>query len=352
MTETAYCDTVAVQLLRTLPPEENLREFEQRMTRLIMSPAMKDGIGSLELLLERPAEEVDEQLAYNTFIALATYYRHMKDPRKLDDLFQHCGPRFRNHPSFHHFDLLRYVGADLGVNWSAVLQRARDNCACGSPGSYHLFADLTVYHFEHCEEGNVDPETRKKWLSLAEEAVEKARAQEDYPKFRCTQGRLLSLLGRFEEAERLIQSAIDREPSSQTDYVLRIGSYQYSLLMVQERRQITRMKEEMDACVRWMEAEHSKIQDSLLKNIEYLGLFAGIVSFVIGSLSLAGSAAGTSFSGAAGLILVLFGALLGTFSGFTFMLHGLRERRWVAPVIVFAVAALILTGGLILCFNV
>lgn len=52
-------------------------------------------------------------------------------------------------------------------------------------------------------------------------------------------------------------------------------------------------------------------RESLTKNMEFLGLFAGIVSFTSGSISISVAVAERSVLGAAGLIVVLMGALLG-----------------------------------------
>lgn len=367
------CRTRAYQLLDALPDESDIHQFEHAITKMIMSEASLELIRSLEDLLELPPEEVGDPIAYRAFVALGIYHRHMKDRARLETLLDRFEPRFHHnvrHPSFEHFYLLRYVNAPLGDSWESILLRAKEDCASGTAGSFHLFAELIVYHFEHMEDQPDGAALRAKWLPQAQEALAQAISKKQYPKFYCTQGRLYTLIGCFDEAERLIQQAIDLEPSAQQDYILRIGNYQYYLLMAQESRQLSRMKAQMEQYSETLQAEtgkiqdslsknsealqaeNRKIQDSLIKNIEYLGLFAGIVSFVIGSLTLAGTLTGDSFLGVAGLIVVLFGVLLGVFSGFTLMLHGFKEKRWVAPVLVFAVSVIILLGGLYLCSNV
>ena len=103
-----------------------------------------------------------------------------------------------------------------------------------------------------------------------------------------------------------------------------------------------------------MESKQALLEEdtrsSLTKNMEFLGLFAGIVSFTIGGVSIAGAMADRSLVGAAGLIVVLMGALLGVFAGFGIILHGYRGEKSRRNLLVFALGAVITAAGVFLCF--
>ena len=104
-------------------------------------------------------------------------------------------------------------------------------------------------------------------------------------------------------------------------------------------------------------------KESMTKNMEFLGLFSGIVSFTIGSLSITGAIAEQSIKHAAGLIVVLMGALMCVFAAFGMILHGFHavrknqntqryERKFIhRHLIVFALGILVVMGGILFCLS-
>ena len=109
-----------------------------------------------------------------------------------------------------------------------------------------------------------------------------------------------------------------------------------------------------------MEAQE---KETMAKNMEFLGLFSGIVSFTIGSLSISGAIAEQSIRHAAGLIVVLMGALMCVFAAFGIILHGFHkvkiakktqkyERSFICRhLVVFALGALVVAGGILFCMS-
>ena len=95
-----------------------------------------------------------------------------------------------------------------------------------------------------------------------------------------------------------------------------------------------------------------EINGSLMRNLEYLGIFAGIISFTIGSLSLANGASKYSLIGAGALILILFGALVGTYGLFDIIIHGYKRKERKKYGIVLICTLLLILGGFLICWNI
>ena len=94
-----------------------------------------------------------------------------------------------------------------------------------------------------------------------------------------------------------------------------------------------------------------KLSSSTVKNLEFLGLFAGIVSFTIGGVNIASNASAFSFQGAAGLLIVLLGALLEVFCGFGIILHGWVPEKRSRNLVVLVFGLLMIALGLVLCIR-
>ena len=130
---------------------------------------------------------------------------------------------------------------------------------------------------------------------------------------------------------------------------MRVNQYQIYLQQTKSMMVLEQTDSELNQKIQEFESiiEHQS-KESLVKNMEYLGLFAGIISFTIGSIGIATSVAGQSLIAAAGLIIVLMGALLCVFSGFGFILHGINKKT-IRNLIVFIMGVLIIWGGLHFC---
>jgi hypothetical protein len=87
-----------------------------------------------------------------------------------------------------------------------------------------------------------------------------------------------------------------------------------------------------------------------MRNLEYLGIFSGIISFTMGAINISSALASVSFVGAAALIVVLFGVLVGVFAMFDLIIHGYKRENKVLYIIVFAVVLITVVGGFGVCF--
>jgi len=383
-----------LEILRGLGDERS-RAYEKQVTRLAATEQDREFENWLdELMAPSDAETAEEErVAFAAFAVQVTRLRRLRSNTEEKQLMERHRDRFIEHPFYHHLWLMCLLGNDPAGQYEDVLQLARDNCirmAVGGErahaGVYHALATAVADIFEALEFSDSQPE--KKWLKRGEEAVREALETEGYPRFYCTKARLEALNGRCEEALRDIETAIDLEDPALMDYTLRIGEYRMYGQRIRDKlyhqdvmgtvqrkmEEVQRLKQTLETAQREMEHQQremaqkqekmsrkqekiaqsqtdleEKLQNTLTKNMEFLGLFAGIVSFTIGGIGIADSVTKASLSAAAGLIIVLMGALLGLFAGFGIILHGYAGEPGKRNQKVLGLGILITTAGVLLC---
>lgn len=324
----------------------------------------------------------EEKIAFAAFAVAINYERLQKNPREEGELLETYrelfGKKRRSstsagqyeHVYFFHLDVLYRMDLAVGGNDAFLmdlLADAKTNSVNLSKnyGSHHAFAETTALVFENAsaqlrEKLETAPE---RWLEDAKTSAIKAIAQDEgYAKFYCTYGRLQALSGELEESIKSINKAIALEKNTRTDYSIRIGQYTSYYQQFRAQQKLRVQEEAMARQMREMRlAMEAGEKESLAKNMEFLGLFSGIVSFTIGSLTITGAIAQQSIQHAAGLIVVLLGALMCVFAAFGMILHGFHavrinqktqrfERVFIyRHLVVFALGVLIVAGGIVFC---
>lgn len=342
-------------------PEEHMRGYEKQIVVLSQKYEQDVVQEAMEHLLGNKTET--DPVRYAAYCTLHTLHRRLRDKEKLRVLrFQH-EKEFQEHPSALHFQLLSYVDLGEEIEGESVLIQAVESAGRmrGSAGAEHLTADLVVRFYKSNPHLRDTPRGRE-WMSTGLQAVERAIANDSYAKFHYTKARLLSMSGQYDRALHELQIAQDLEDSSRRDYALRMATYLTEANRIEGLQRSAEMEEELmrhtanldakqQTAERNIAEQMGKLDDSSVKNLEFLGLFAGIISFTIGGISIVASASQFSFTGAAGLLVVLMGTLLEVFCGFGVILHGLgktpenRQRNLV--VCIFGVVMIAL--GLALC---
>lgn len=379
-----------------LPGEEN-RAYEIAIAGfardwadfIIKKETEEDADPPVRQLLPKPGQQLcygtdEEKIAFAAFAVAINYERLQKNPREEGELLETYreifGKKLRvntpaekyEHIFFFHLDVLYRMDMAVGSN-DAFLMKLLIDAKTNSinltknHGGQHAFAETVALVFENASIGlreqlNAAPE---RWLEDAKTSAIKAIAQdESYAKYYCTCGRIQALCGEIEEAIKNVNLAIALEKNTRTDYSIRIGQYSsyYQQFRAQQKLQIQEeaLASQMHEMRLAMEAQE---KESMAKNMEFLGLFSGIVSFTIGSLSISGAIAEQSIKHAAGLIVVLMGALMCVFAAFGIILHGFHmvkrdkktqkfERSFMyRHLIVFALGALVVTGGILFCMS-
>ena len=398
-------------------PEQTEREFETKVTKfgtnwdnsLFYKTETKDGkkvtVPGIVLQLIEPATKADitpeaYKLAFNAFCVLANFARRGENLSQLQEADKKYGPLFANEPFLLHLRLCREIKeleAFRRRDWTAarlseMINNARINMQnlrgdvytekepnAGNVGSAHILAETILLAFEKCPD--LLDQIAMSTASLLEEALEVIeivhRKDPIYAKFYCTHGRLLAVAGKFEDALYNLNIAIDKEDSSKADYPIRVSKYTSYIHQIRAQQQAESNRQfadkQLENAVQILEeqAESARTQndeqltllakdieeknkDSTTKSMEFLGLFSGIVSFTIGTISISTEIDKFSAKYIAGLIVVLMGALMAVFAGFGIILHGTNVRKADGRkdrrnLLVLLMGIAIVIGGYVLC---
>jgi hypothetical protein len=227
----------------------------------------------------------------------------------------------------------------------------------GNIGADHAFAETILLVFENAPElmEHLTERRKEKLLQEALDTMVVVHNKDDYAKFFCTHARLFAVAGKYDEAQEYLNIAIDKEDNTKSDYPIRVGRYLTYLQQVrtQQNAEINKMlaDEQLHKVVKTLE---DQTRDTNTKSMEFLGLFSGIVSFTIGSISISGEIDKFTANQVAGLIVVLMGALMGVFAGFGIILHGadMRKRnnyKGLRNLLVLLIGIGVVIGGLYIC---
>lgn len=343
---------------------------------------------ALMQLLPKPGQQLvygtdEEKIAFAAFAVAINYERLHKNPKEEGQLLETYREFFGKkagsgasekyeHVFFFHLDVLYRMDLAAGNSDAFLMQLLEDSKINSinlskNYGGHHAFAETAALVFENAgaqlrEQLEAAPEH---WLEDAKTSAIKAIAQDEgYAKYYCTCARIQALRGELEDAIKNVNLAIALEKNTRTDYSIRIGQYSgyYQQFRAQQKLRVQEeaMASQMQEMKLAMEAQE---KETMAKNMEFLGLFSGIVSFTIGSLTITGAIAEQSIKHAAGLIIVLMGALMSVFAAFGMILHGFHNVKkdkktqkfqhsfMYRHLVVFALGLLVAAGGVLFCLS-
>lgn len=308
-------------------PNEVERAYELSITQYVTeieSPTLRKDLNDI-----LASDSYNNEVRYAAFYSLSILYRRNKDISLLENLINSYESQFKEHPTFSHLYVLYMKEKGVGRDVIKLISKAYDAYQKMSlnAGVVHNFAETVTSCYENSDNTTKDL-IKKDWLFKANEAIDNAiELDRTYAKYYCTKGRLLAIDNLFSEAKASINRAIDIESSEKSDYVIRLGNYQYYLLRVQSEEykcQIDALVSENEKIIQTTKRElDDKFKEHNIKNLEFLGFFSAIVSFTIGSIQIINN---QSFENAQSLIIVLFSALLSLFGAFGLILHGFNKR--------------------------
>jgi tetratricopeptide (TPR) repeat protein len=328
-------------LLNELRPIHNdrSREFEIQCTDFA-GKLSKDDVQTLkEWLQARQGQGNDDPYVFAVFVVICTFYRRKKDLSLFREIMGQSGRFFRSYPLYPHLQSL--LKKEEG-NIEESIQHAKTAVALlpDQVGVIHNYAEAII----HGKEQNLDITTEE--LRKAKDFVNQAiQYTPDYAKFYCTRGRILAALGDFKGAKASILEAIDQEKSEKGDYAIRISDYQYHLINVQSNELYLRIERKIAATETGIQSQKEEIEGSLRniksENLQMLGFFVAIISFTMGSFSLA---KGRPFFESGLLVLILTGCMILAYVGFgvLFQLNKEKDKKiiWVS-----IIAALLVIGS-------
>ena len=358
-------------------PAQTVRKFETDVVNYALKwddTVIKNELPNFIELIggENPSKE-DRKLAFHAFCVAESYARRNENLSELKEIMQQYQAYFSNEPFLIHLDVcstIKELEAFRKTAWTTerlerVIKTARINMenlkgAANKPeegniGGAHAFAETVLLAFENAS-GLLDKLTGTTKEDLLKEAldvmVETHIQDSKYAKFYCTHGRLFAVAGRYEEALDYLNKAIDKEDSSKADYPIRIGRYLAFAQQIRAQQQNCENRLAADEQLKTVtQAFEDQTKESTTKSMEFLGLFSGIVSFTIGSLTIGSAVAEQSIKHAAGLIIVLMGALMGVFAAFGIILHGAWGKKAIRNLIVLLLGLGIVLGGIWLCLQ-
>lgn len=359
---------------------EKLRELELEISSIVKSKEIKKTAEDFIKILE---EENSKELKYKALFALVTYYRYAQEPDNLHINFKKYRVQFEdnNFPTFQHLvflvelDALQFTtfNKTKSINFLDKVEKfiyeVKEEHSMKDlgflSGTMHLYAHTfaTIYELD-----NSLKETLKNKFDFAIECVDFAiRDDKKYAKFYSTKARLNIFDEDFDEATINISKAITKENvnaeqynSRLTEYtfvknmiVLKKGQYETEKLSLKLSKQLelqtnelNKQKEELQAK---MELVDEKISESTTKNIEIIGFFTGIISFVIATIQITIE---VNFKEAVVMILMLLGVWIVSFSCFSALLKKLDKDNLKKLISIILLGLLIILGGLIYGFLV
>ena len=321
----------------------------------------------IDMIKQPGISEKDRKLAFSAFCIAENYARRSENRTDLQELTDTYGNYFKDEPFTLHLavcakikELEAYKKDDREkFNFDAILADARKNMEqlTGNIGADHAFAETILLVFENAPElmAHLTDRKKEKLLQEALDTMVVVHNKDSYAKFFCTHARLFAVAGKYDEAQEYLNIAIDKEDNTKSDYPIRVGRYLTYLQQVrtQQNAEISKRlaDEQLHNVVKTLE---DQTRDTNTKSMEFLGLFSGIVSFTIGSISISGEIEKFTANQVAGLIVVLMGALMGVFAGFGIILHGadMRKRnnyKGLRNLVVLLMGIGVVIGGLWIC---
>lgn len=364
------------QMLLELP-DQTTRKYEMDVVQYalkwddtVIKGALPDFIKLIDG--ENPSKE-DRRLAFNAFCVAENYARRNENLSELKETMKLYQDKFRQEPFLIHLGVCSAIKELEAFHKSAwtpdrlktVIETARLNMENlrgainkpeeGNIGGAHAFAETVVLAFENASSllDNLTGISKEDLLNEALDVMVETHIQDSkYAKFYCTHGRLFAVAGRYDDALAYLNKAIDREDSSKVDYPIRVGKYLAYVQQIRAQQQAENNKLAADEQLQNVVATiEEQTKDSTTKSMEFLGLFSGIVSFTIGSLTIGSAVAEQSIKHAAGLIIVLMGALVGVFAAFGIILHGVWGKKAIRNLFVLLLGLGIVLGGIWLCLQ-
>lgn len=364
------------QMLLDLPPQTS-RQYEMDVVQYALKwddTVIKGELGNfIKRIDKKNPSDKDYRIAFNAFCVAESYARRNENLSELKATMKQYQDKFASEPFLIHLGVcstIKELEAFHKSAWtperlSAAIQTARTNMdnlrgAINKPkegniGGAHAFAETVVLAFENALPllEKIPNLSKEDLLNEALEVIVETHIQDSkYAKFYCTHGRLFAVAGRYDDALNCLNKAIDKEDSSKVDYPIRVGKYLAYVQQIRAQQQAADNKlaaaEQLQNVVATLEEQ---TKDSTTKSMEFLGLFSGIVSFTIGSLTIGGAIAEQSIMHAAGLIVVLMGALMGVFAAFGIILHGAWGKKAIRNLIVLLLGLCIVLGGIWLCLQ-
>lgn len=333
-----------VQSMLSASAPEYDDDFGDQIRRLAFQAQNDPGYSHrLDAILREIVDDstVETTTAYKAFKAVVHLHRRHQNLSIVRKLLSEKERRFDKFPSFQ-FLKFAYTTFRSSSDFLLAILFAREELRNNpsNAGVHNAFADLMARALEEgFELRQLDELTRQ-----AKEAVGRAIVLRPYyAKYRATLGRLLAIEKDLEGAKTAIREAIDLEDARSNDYALRLQEYAAHLQRIEQsasnaamKAEFAKAQAELDTAI---EKNRSELDRARTLNIEILGFFTAIISFILTTVQLVRS---EHIQHPENLLITLIGCLLFAFGGLTFVLHGPRNWLRSVPLLVLGMVALVL----------
>lgn len=305
-------------------------------------------------------EDQKEDLRFNAFYCLFSFYRRFEKRSELYELVDAYGNSFSEKQykyyreivfsQYYKFRFLEHIDERnyrdaVKHGEEAVKEYGRSSL---SLGCYNNFAEIVLEGCKYKDEGFVtstDLKNAMKYIDRAIIAQEKAGNAQPYSRYYCSKARLLLFQDKFSDAKKMIRKAIAYESTEDKDSLIRISFYHNVELEILTGESL----KSISSRVQEAEKKYSIIQQELDRQqfhfIEILAFFAAIIALITGTITIVLNA--TSFNDAFGVIISLAGCLLISFTVLK-ALFAVRKKR---SGIIFGIIAAVLMLVLGYCFG-
>lgn len=313
--------------LKKITANESTREFEEQVNSIIDSDTSNNKIlvTTVEEMIKNKKYSDNK---YNLFFIAATIHRRRYDYYALENLIYSHRDEYKSYISFkfvlnmfEKLTMLKEKGEAIIEEAYRISEKCPDNV-----GYKHNFAESVYMLLESCDTHDVD-NIRAKWLDKAIESINSVieeSIEKPYAKFFATKARLLAQVGQYQQAYDEIERAKRVENSQASGYEMKILNYINS----ESKIQSLEAEDKLKAFYSQLEESKIEIKEKFAierkRNVEYMGIFIAIISFIVGSVQIA---IGQDFSTGSKLIVVFTFAVITMFSWFGLVLN-MMENKW------------------------
>ncbi|WP_456277529.1 hypothetical protein [Bacillus sp. AK128] len=308
-------------------PDTNTRLFEEKITKKLTEEDILD-TSELEDIIND--SKIELEIRFKAFFGLSLHHRRNSNYSSYKMVVDKYIDYFREFPvHFHILSLLyKFLGTTDDLKLSIFYAREAVALLPNHVGVLHNYCESVVAALED------DIRIETSHITEARVFIDKVIAlSPNYAKFYCTQGRILAQEGQFEAARKSIYKAIDTENSKSIDYMMRISDYKNYLSMVKSlelfkkvEKAVSNVEDTLNKATVEINQRTEKttgmLEEMKVQNLQVLGFFVAIISFVLGSINLLGD---KTFKEASMLILILNGTMIIAYVSFSILLSKVNQ---------------------------
>ncbi len=345
--ENTNATALVIDVVKEIQFNEATRTFELEMTKIANSSEYRTTLeNDLSIFLKNTSNDISDR--YKCYYILSILYRTRLEFKQFSELINNYRDEFKDYKSFNHI-LLCFELEKLNIGDFSNFYSFRDLLDLGieninnmpdNVGVLHAYCDLVAtIHEQLYINDSFDFEISQDDYKSAYNYINKALRIENYPKFYSTKARILLINKEYVLAHENIAKAINNEPSSSNNYSVKIMRYYRIKNMIDDIKTSNLLAEESRKIAQKSAEIEKKLEESTTKSIEIIGFFAGILSFIISSITLAEG------ENAVSLITILMGSCIVVYSCFFILLHKWERENIIKCFSTIAIGILIMFGG-------